>query len=170
MLKRVAHWLGPLAATILPVVLVVIASVIVTNNINSSEEQASFQRLAEEAGQFANSLEVNMASDRRQLELIAEMAGSYMASGVDELIKFIDDYHGTGTFFSRLELLLPGDIVFSPPGMQIDATGKLSFEEEAALARTSPTARSTSTARTTSCATLCRCSKTARRWPCSTAS
>lgn len=70
MQARFVHWGGPLAATFILVVLVVIASIIMTDRINDAEEAASFSRLASEADEFAESLELNMSTDRRQLELL----------------------------------------------------------------------------------------------------
>ena len=133
MQARFVHWGGPLAATFILVVLVVIASVIMTDRINDAEEAASFSRLASEADEFAESLELNMSTDRRQLELLAALASDYMGMGTEALEEFLDSYRGTGTFFSRLELLLPDGTVLAPDGVTIDARGALSFDELAAM-------------------------------------
>ena len=133
MQARFVHWGGPLAATFILVVLVVIASIIMTDRINDAEEAASFSRLASEADEFAESLELNMSTDRRQLELLAALAGDYMGVGTEALHDFLDSYRGAGTFFSRLELLLPDSTVLAPDGVTIDAHGALSFDELAAV-------------------------------------
>ena len=133
MQARFVHWRSPLAATLILVILMAAASVMVTSGVNTAEEESSFQRLANEAQEFASILERNMNSDRRQLELIATLAGDYMALGTSELRSFLDRYPGDGNFFSRIELLLPGDLVLLPNGEEIDAAGQLSFAEEARL-------------------------------------
>ena len=93
----------------------------------------SFTRLADEAEEFAHSLELNMGSDREKLMLMAKMAVDYMEDGSGELKEFFDSCEGTGVFFSRLELLLPGDQVITSNGARIDVSGQISFEQEADL-------------------------------------
>ena len=102
MQTRFVHWRSPLAATLILVILMAAASVMVTSGVNTAEEESSFQRLANEAQEFASILERNMNSDRRQLELIATLAGDYMALGTSELRSFLDRYPGDGNFFSRI--------------------------------------------------------------------
>lgn len=133
MQARFVHWRSPVAATFILVLLIAIVSVVVTANVNDREEAAGFQRLANEAQEFSSTLELNMDSDRRQLELIAALASDYIALGGRELRTFLDEYPGNGNFFSRIEILLPGDLVLSQNGEQIDASGQLSFEQEASL-------------------------------------
>ena len=133
MQTRFVHWRSPVAATLILVLLIAAVSVFVTANVNDREEAASFQRLASEAQEFASTLELNMNSDRRQLELIAALAGDYMALGTSDLRTFLDQYPGNGNFFSRIEILLPGDIVLSPNGEETDVSGQFSFAREAGL-------------------------------------
>ena len=123
------HWKSPLAATLVLVILVAAASFVVTEQINRAEEEVSFTRLAEEAGELASALELNVSSDREKLELIATV----MAFGAEEPEEYLNLYRTTGTFFSRLELLLPGDQIMTESGARIDVSGQLSFEQEAAL-------------------------------------
>ncbi len=126
---RFVHWRSPLAATLILVLLITAASFVVSGRINEAEEEASFTRLAEEAEELSHGLELNMDSDREKLKLIAEI----MASDFGEPEEFLDFYQGTGTFFSYLELLLPGDEVITSSGMRVDVSGLLSFEHEASL-------------------------------------
>ena len=121
MRARMVHWRSPMAATLILVLLIAIASVAVTASVNNWEEDASFQRLANEAWEFATIWERNMDSDRHQLELIAALAGDSMNLGTGELRTFLDQYPGGGNFFSRIEILLPGDRVLSSNGEEIDA-------------------------------------------------
>lgn len=126
--RRFVHWKSPLAVTMLFVLLIAAGSFVVTRQINDAEEEACFTRLAQEAGELAHSLEINVSSDREKLLLMAGM----MSSDLGQPEEFLRLYQGTGTFLSRLELLLPGDEVITADGRRIDAAGKLSFEEEAA--------------------------------------
>ena len=122
------HWRSPVAATLILVLLIALVSVVVTTRINEREESAGFQRLTSEAEEFVSVLELNMASDRRQLELIATLASGYMTRGSGELLDFLAQYPGGGDFFSRLEFLLPGDRVLTAEGKVVPAAGQLSFE------------------------------------------
>lgn len=131
MRSHLVHWRSPVVATVVLVMLIAVGSIGVTTNVNRREEATSFDRLAGEAEDFASILELNMESDYRQLELIATLAGESMSLGLDEVRDFLDQYPGNGNFFSRIELLLPGDIVISQDGEEIDAAGQLSFEKEA---------------------------------------
>lgn len=131
--RRFVHWRSPLAATLVLLMLVAAISFFVTGRINRAEEETSFQRLSEEAEEFANSLELNMRSDREQLLLIAEVIGDHMEPCSDEAEAFLSSCRQMGTFFSRLELLLPGDEVVTSQGVHISASGRLSFQEESAL-------------------------------------
>ena len=87
MQTRFVHWRSPVAATLILVLLIAAVSVFVTANVNDREEAASFQRLASEAQEFASTLELNMNSDRRQLELIAALAGRFSPRQADELAR-----------------------------------------------------------------------------------
>ena len=71
--RRFVHWKGPVAATLILVLFIAAASFIVTGRINEAEEAVSFTRLAEEAEEFAHSLELNVDSDRDGLRF--EWAG-----------------------------------------------------------------------------------------------
>ena len=127
------HWCSPVTATLMLILLIAVTSAIITFNVNRREENASFQRLASEAEEFASLLELNMDSDRRQLELIAALANDYIALDTSKLQAFLDQYPGNGNFFSRIEILLPGDLVLSANGKVTNAEGQLSFEKEAGL-------------------------------------
>lgn len=129
MLRNFRIWKGPLAVTMVLVILVAAASFFVTDRINCQEGATSFSRLSEEAGELARDFEQTMTSDREKLTLIAAI----MADSPAEAEKLLTMYQDTGGFFSRLELLLPGDQVITTGGKRMDASGQLSFEAEAAL-------------------------------------
>ncbi len=122
-------WKGPLAATLILVLLIAVASFLVTDRINREEEKSSFSKLEEETVILARNILQTMMNDREQLELIATI----MADGSEPMEKFLALYQNTGNLFSRLELLLPGDQVLTEDGVRLDVSGRLSFEDEAAL-------------------------------------
>lgn len=127
--KTLKIWRGPLAATLLLVLLVVVASFVATNRINQMEKETCFTRLTEEAGELARGIEQTMRNDREKLTLIAEI----MADSPQDMEKFLNQYQNTGNFFSRLELLLPDDSVVTADGSRLDVSGQLSFAEQASL-------------------------------------
>ena len=131
--KRFSLWRGPMAATFILVSLIWVSSFFVTDRISRAEEEASFTNLSREAAELTHSLELNMGSDRDILLLIAEVLEHDLLSPSDLPPHFLDAHYDSGTFFSRLELLLPGDQIVTDQGDQVDASGLLSFEEEAAL-------------------------------------
>ena len=121
-------WKSPLAATLILVLLVAAASFCVTERINHEGEKTSLSRLKEEAGELARGIMQSMMSDREQLTLIAAI----MADSGEEMETFLRLYRDTGSFFSELQLLLPGDQVVTETGERLDVAGQLSFEEEEA--------------------------------------
>ena len=122
------HWGRPLAAAMVLVLWVAVASFWVTEQVNRQEEQASFTSLAEEADKLARSIEERVDSDREKLTLLAEI----LAMGEEAPAEYLALYQDTGSFFSRLELLLPGDRVVTADGEEVSAAGRLSFAQEAA--------------------------------------
>ncbi len=98
MQTRIVHWRSPVAATLLLILLIAIASAVITTNVINREEDIGFQRLANEAEEFASLLELNMDSDRRQLELIAGLAGNYADVSSAKLLDFLSQYPGNGNF------------------------------------------------------------------------
>lgn len=122
------HWKRPLAVTAVLVALIAAASFFVTNELNRREEADGFTRLEEEAEKLSASIQQAVHNDQEKLTLIAEI----MADHENDMESCLRLYQKTGTCFSRLELLLPGDQVVDADGNRADTDGKLSFEEEAA--------------------------------------
>lgn len=131
MRTNLVHWRNPLAVTLILILLITAVSLWVTEQVNQMEENTSFERLAEEAAEFTRSLELNMESDRAKLELIARVVGNAWQSDAAGLHALLDTYQGAGTFFSRLDLLLPGDEVITRGGARVDVSPTLSYEQEA---------------------------------------
>ncbi len=81
--------------------------------------------------ELARDIEANAANDREELELLAAVIARYDDLTSPELWDILDSYSMVG-MMSRLELLLPGDILLGEGGQQTDVKGRLSFEQEAA--------------------------------------
>ena len=126
------HWVKAMAVTAGMILLIIAVSYSVIRWINHREEESSFERLEEEAGEVAGYLEEYTERSREKLELIARVVSKYDDLSSQKLWAFLDAYAGVD-MMSKLELLLPGDLVLTEGGKAVDAKGRLSFEKEAAL-------------------------------------
>ena len=129
--KADIRWGYPLITTGIMIFFIVAASFGVTNYISRMEEQRSFDRLYEEAGNLADTIEMYAKNDREELEMLSAVLSQHQDFSSPDLWKLLDSYTNIG-MMSRIELLLPGDIVLTEGGRRIEAGGQLSFEEEAA--------------------------------------
>lgn len=125
------RWGHSLAMTGILIVLILVASFGAMRCINQMEEERCFERLYEEANDLAGDIEMYAGNDEEQLELLAGVIARYDDFSSPELWSILDSYTNIG-MMSRVELLLPGDLVLTRGGTPIDAGGQLSFEEEAA--------------------------------------
>ncbi len=125
------HWGRPIAITSVMIFLVMVASFGVIKYINHVEEERSFERLYQEADNLAGNIETYANSDREELEMLAEVIAKYDQLDSQDLWNLLDSYAAVG-MMSRLELLIPNDIVLTKGGKRVDAKGILSFEEEKA--------------------------------------
>ena len=76
--KMKTHWQSSLVVTILLIFLIVAISLIMTDRINNMEEERSFDRLEEQAGNLVNDIRREMVDDCRQLELLATVVSKYV--------------------------------------------------------------------------------------------
>lgn len=125
------HWGKAIAVTVALIILIVSVTYGAIGWINHREEESSFERLYESAGIMANHIETYIDSDREELEMIAAVIAQYDDLGSQNLWALLDSYSAIG-MMSRIELLVPGDKVFTKGGKSVDVKGVLSFEEEAA--------------------------------------
>ena len=95
------------------------------------EEARSLNRLRVEARNVISTVKTEMLNDSEELELLARVISEYEDMTSPDLWNIIDSYDTVGAI-SRLELLLPGDIILTTGGNQISSGGNLSFEKEAA--------------------------------------
>lgn len=126
------HWGRPIIATSLLIILIISVSYGVIEWINHREEEISFDRLYEEAGKISNHLNLHVNSDQEELEMTAELISQYDSLESPDIRDILDSYEAVG-MISKIELLLPGDVVLSRGGERTDVKGTLSFEQEAAL-------------------------------------
>lgn len=127
---RVRLWsLLLLSAGLLLVIL--FSTWIASKNINRITQEQCFDDLANEAKAMGREIERNVEANRQELEMLANVAADYADLEDPHLWDKLKRYTMTG-MLSRVEILLPGDVVLTQDGRKIDVTGQLSFEEEAA--------------------------------------
>ncbi len=122
----------PILVTAALIFLIIGSSFAATGKISRKEEADAFRRLYEETDALAHQIELQQKNDQRHLQTIASVLSEYEDLSSPEIREILGSYASIGTM-SRLELLLPGDIVIRPDGPALEAEGRLSFEEEAAL-------------------------------------
>lgn len=125
------RWKSPLIATAILIVLMAGASFLAARYITDFEEEQSFTRLRTEADNLAQTIQSEMMSDREELRILASQAALHDDPSFAEFQQIMDDYANVGSI-SRLEMLLPDDTVLTSDGRRIDASGTLSFADEAA--------------------------------------
>lgn len=125
------HWHRSLVVTVILILLMVAASFVITGWISREEEERSFTRLRQEAGQVAGRIEEMTETDRAQLEEIATVVARYGDFMDAQMWDLLDSYVAPG-MISRLELLLPDDTLLATGGRREETGGQISFAEEAA--------------------------------------
>ncbi len=129
--KNDIRWGHSLIMTGILIFLIAAASFGVTNYISHMEEERSFERLYEEAGNLADNVRRYSENDQEELEMLSAVISQYRNLSSPKLWNLLDSYTNVG-MMSRIELLLPGDVVLTSGGESVDASGLLSFEAEAA--------------------------------------
>ena len=92
--------------------LMIIASFVMTRWINTRVEEECFHRLQEETRTLSQNIEQYFVSDQERLTVMASVAAEYTDMNSKELWEILDSYETRG-MISDLELLLPGDILMS---------------------------------------------------------
>lgn len=117
--------------TALMLLLIFVSSLMLVSRINTLEREKSFNRLYEEAQTIGDYIEMLVNNDREQLQLLATMLEQTDDFTSPRLWHLLDAYDRVG-FMSRLQILLLGDKLVAAGGQVYDASGKLSFAQEAA--------------------------------------
>lgn len=123
------RWGRSLLTTAIIIISVMAASLGVTQYISKMEEERCFELLYNEAGNLADNIETYSQNDQEELEMLSAVISRYQDLSSPELWDILDSYTNVG-MMSRIELLLPENIVLTKGGKRIDANGMLSFEAE----------------------------------------
>ncbi len=123
------HWHRSMGIMLVLVFLMIGGSFIAARQVDKIEEGKSFQSLQGETQNLADNIEETVERDQDLLELIAFLIAGYDDLSSPHLWNMLESYTSMG-LISRLELLLPGDILLTDGGETVDVSGYLSFEEE----------------------------------------
>lgn len=121
-----------IAASILLMAMVGCLSLGLMHHVHRLEEADCFQRLQEAAVSLADEILLRVESDQQQLSLIAETIATQDGLDHSAAVRILRRYHSQG-MMTRLQILLPGDILLLSSGDLMDVSGLLSFEEASAL-------------------------------------
>lgn len=132
MRREELSWGRSLIVAALVVVLVGIASVVMTSHITATERERCFDHLYEEGNDIASYIEHVITHDRVELELLAEVVAQSDELTDPKLWQLLASFKAVG-FMSQIGLLLPDDTVIYGDGVKLDVKGKLSFAQESAL-------------------------------------
>lgn len=120
----------PILVTAVLLVAALLASFALTAYVYNYEESQSVDRLSREAERLGQELDMTLIDDTEQMAALAMLASHHSDITSSEFLNVLGSYSTVGAV-SRLELLLPDNTVLLRDGVQIDASGVLSFEEEA---------------------------------------
>ncbi len=118
-----------LSVAIVMVVLIVVASIVMTNHISDNERKRCFDRLLTEAHDIASSIETSVNNDREVLQLLADVVAQSDDFNSPQLWELLRSFDHMG-FMSQLALLTPDDTIIYGAGQSLDASGLLSFNQE----------------------------------------
>ena len=124
------HWKKTLVPTLLLILWVAVSSFWAAGKINQFEEDAGFRLLRRDAEKLAYDLETSISQNQTLLELIASelsTSSDLTSPGTAEILRS----NSADGFLSRLELLLPGDLLLTADGQQVQVSGLISFQNEA---------------------------------------
>ena len=118
-----------LSVAVVMVVLIVVASIVMTNHITDNERKRCFDLLFTEARDIASSIETSINNDREVLQLLADVVAQSDDFNSPQLWNLMKSFDHMG-FMSQLALLMPDDTIIYGAGQSIDASGLLSFNQE----------------------------------------
>ncbi len=130
-MRRWIHRRKIMIFTLFLAVVIGCLSIALMYRINEISEESCFEQLHEAAQNLSQDIMQHITSDQNQLEVIAATLANYQDIEGEETIQILNEYKASD-ILSRLEILLPGDRVLLNNGEIVDASGVLSFEEEAA--------------------------------------
>lgn len=110
---------------------VILGSVLLSWIITEKEEEQCMTKLYESTYELAQNIYNQMISAREVLEIVSKTIEQSENMESPEIKSILREFQSC-LMISHLELLLPNDTVLLPDGSVMDASGQLSFEEEAA--------------------------------------
>ena len=125
---RKFHWLRSLIATIILILLVLVATIWTNVQLHHMEESFSFDTLSQEADQIGYTLETQFEDDQQQLKLTAAIAAQISNFERERLWELLESYHDIG-LISRIEILLPDGRVIGNGRQYIPSDSSISFSE-----------------------------------------
>lgn len=130
--KTVFRKYDKISITLLVMVTVIALSVFASLRISHLEEQACWETLYVSINQMATDLETSVRNDQKILESLATIIAQQDTMECEEVQDIINTFQ-SDSVMTHIGLLLPGDRLMQPFLPVYDASGVLSFEEEAAL-------------------------------------
>lgn len=97
--------------------------------VNEMAESDCQETLQQEVTQLSEDIEKHIASDREQLEVVADILSGYENLDCEEVKNILKSYE-TRSVISRIYILLPDNKVLLKDGSNVNVEGSLSFEEE----------------------------------------
>lgn len=128
--KTVFRKYDKISITLLVMVTVIALSVFASLRISHLEEQACWETLYVSINQMATDLETSVRNDQKILESLATIIAQQDTMECEEVQDIINTFQ-SDSVMTHIGLLLPGDRLMQPFLPVYDASGVLSFEEEA---------------------------------------
>lgn len=97
--------------------------------VNDMAESDCQETLQQEVRNLSEDIEKHIASDREQLEVVADILSGYENLDCEEVKNILKSYE-TRSVISRIYILLPDNTVMLKDGSNVDVDGSLSFEVE----------------------------------------
>ena len=118
--------------TILVILLTVVIMIFSYMRINAITEQRCLDRMQEATATLMDDIGNKLSRDSEMLNSLAEIIAMQEEKDTESFQKIIQQFAPL-MIVKQINLLLPGNIIISQRGGEYDATGRISFDEEAAL-------------------------------------
>jgi len=96
--------------------------------VNEMAESDCQETLQQEVDQLSEDIEKHIASDREQLEVVADILSGYENLDCEEVKNILKSYE-TRSVISRIYILIHDDKVLLKDGSNVNVGGSLSFED-----------------------------------------
>lgn len=123
------NWNKYLAITAVFLTAIGVAFACMVWKVNEMAESDCQETLQHEVRDLSENIEKHIASDREQLEVVADILSEYEELDCREVKDILKSYE-TRSVISRIYILLPDNTVMLKDGSRVDVDGSLSFEVE----------------------------------------